>query len=324
VEGQVSPSDPFTAPQIRLIDVDVSSVGAVALGTCPVEITRVDVAGTATETVSCLAFQDFVVSGGTWTDLSSTYAYFFIDDYTIPIGVPAVTLSGVTLTGSPSSPDSVVQTVGTTVASVAIIDSTMTSFGRLVTMNSIAGATASVVDSTISNWSSTNPGAFYSYSSATIVIDHSTFSDGSRIVSDQLDSFTLRDSRVFDIQSVTASVDMYLASNITATGNSIENLAVVFDLEASSSNAGAASAYNLTGNNFIGTTDKVVRIVGTPNALTTRMDLDGSYFGAGIDTSGEIEALITDARTDVNPLDTVKGNTDYTGFVTAPLTLETP
>ena len=77
-------------------------------------------------------------------------------------------------------------------------------------------------------------------------------------------------------------------------------------------------------NRAIGTTGDVVNLHNNPSVYQTRLNLGGSFFGAGATTNAAIEALIVDPRTDASSTDSIKGNTDYTGFVTSPLTLAIP
>jgi hypothetical protein len=128
---------------------------------------------------------------------------------------------------------------------------------------------------------------------------------------------------------------------IDARNSTFRNLAVVFDLERSSTsrslvvranrfeNVGTvvttrsntndfAARYDLAGNDFAGAT----AVLGPIASGTVDFDFTNSFFGAT--DPAAIEAKINDNRADADLNDTIKGKSDYTGFLLAPPTLTAP
>jgi hypothetical protein len=79
-----------------------------------------------------------------------------------------------------------------------------------------------------------------------------------------------------------------------------------------------AGVYDLSGNDFSG----AANVLGTVNDGTANFDLTGSFFGTT--NRAAIEARIGDTRADVDPNDTIKGRSDYSGFLSAPPVLTAP
>jgi hypothetical protein len=79
-----------------------------------------------------------------------------------------------------------------------------------------------------------------------------------------------------------------------------------------------AGVYDLSGNDFSG----ALNVLGTVNDGTANFDLTGSFFGTT--DRAAIEGKIGDNRADADPNDTIKGRSDYTGFLSSPPTLTAP
>ncbi len=319
--GDFATNDPFTAPDVRFRDVSIANVTDVSRGVCPRELTRVDLDNVDLGAFDCNAAADFIVTGGTWTNLKSSQSMMRIDNFTTRIVDPAVTIDGLSLHGSTSNA-SAIEMRGV-VANLFVSNSTFEAFGRLVTATTTAG-TLNVADSTLRQFTDSNQGLFEVLGNSSVDVSHSLIQGGPHLVTFDCGSFTLRDSRVVDVPVPFNNLSTQAFDALTVNGSQFENAQDVFDIDSVSNNAGVALGYDLSGNNFIGTTDKVLRIRNTATALQTQYDLSGSFFGTGVDTNAEVEALITDPRTDASPSDQIVGKTDYSGFSTSALTLGTP
>lgn len=310
-DGQQA-AEEFAAPSISLTNSTVSSVVGIARGTCPAVIADTSVVFVNGDVLSCVAAGDVSIAR---SDFDDVRAFGNAVELTAYAGtVPTVFIEDSTFTGNVNLSPAFTTFVGNINFTRSVVDGWATSF-------SMAGTgQLTVIDSTARNFTTT---AFALASSNVTQVDRSTFDGGGTLAAATIGIFVMRDSLVTDVTTLFTALQLGQVVSFAFTGNEVRDASTVFDVNAFNGQVGIA-AWTLTGNNFIGTTANVVDVRGNTITMVTRIDLDGSFFGAGNDTIAEIQALIVDPRTDAAPGDTIEGNTDFTGFATSPLTLDLP
>lgn len=320
VTGELRSNDASSAPRISITDASFAHVTRVVGQVCPVAFDRVDVEE-AVGAVVASCFQDFSASDVSLTDMRSGFLFDLNTYDANQVGALAFDLARVDARMITSTPTGSLLRSSGILGSVALTDVSAAECAALLQNFSTAPAIITRADFADFDDAVTSNG--------TLNVADSSFARGNAFFAGDQSSapfVSVQSSRFTDVAIPFRGVWRPALTGLVVRDSQFERATLVLDIDEC---IGNARSLEMTGNNYIGTTGRVLRYVstcrgGTPNPIfNTAFDLNGNFWG--VTTAPEIEALIEDNfRVDVDPDDTVDGRTDYTGFSTTPLALTLP
>ena len=320
VTGELRSGDSASAPRISITDASFANVNRVVASVCPVAFDRVDVED-ATDAVVASCFEDFSASDVTLDDMRSGTLFALTTYDQSQVSAPAVALARVDARMISPTPTGTLLSTNGSFGSIALTDVSCSFCLGLLGNASTASAVITRADVADFDVAVTSNG--------TLNVADSSFARGNAFFAGEQSSapfVKLQSSRFTDVAIPFRGFWRVGLAGLLVGGSQFEGASVVLDVDEC---IGNARALEMTNNNFVGTTSRVLRYRSTcrgggPSPVfQTGFDLSGNFWG--VTTAPEIEALIEDNfRVDANPADTVDGRTDYTGFSTTPLALTLP
>jgi hypothetical protein len=307
---------PANAPSYSIVELDVEDSTFVYTGLCPNLTTNLDTLRNVA-VAACGASAGVTFRGGNWLQTRGGNVTAWVHLATQTGGsLIQPTLENIIATGSATSREVFVQTDGNAVdLSLNGID--VSEVASVVAQN---GNQRTFIDgSIVRNY---NLAVSANNGNSSLFIADSAFENGTRILQTNINVFSMISSRVSNATSVVLLLPRVFQV-MEARDSQFENVAVVFDLDNSSTGVSEAATFSFTGNNYIGPTTRVMRLRGAAATnLTTNIDMRGNHWGTA--DRNAILALIEDPRADADPLDDIVGRTDFSGFLASPLTQNTP
>ncbi len=303
-------------PTYSLTNIDVTETSAVVSGVCPNSLTglsadRIDTlyncAGTASIELSDVSITGF--------NSAPTGSWMSIDD--LPgATVPQLTVRGLDGVGNPTNRRrflALAQGTGT----VTFEDVSLSNVDRLVQLAS--GTQTFNAD----GLSVDNFGTLIDMGNDDVVnISDAILTQGARLLDGALGRSTWTGVRTVGVTNPFRATTVSQVVQLDVNASQFEGATTVFEF-AQNFNAAGATTFNLSGNNFIGTTGRVLTATGNGiNSIGTTYDLRGSHFDTA--DRSTILTLIEDNRTDANPNDDIDGRSDFSNFSAQPLSLVLP
>lgn len=340
IHGELVPNDLASAPQFSVTNTTVTASTHGIRGVCPsifADNTMTDVVAPfsqahCAESLTILRSDFDRIGNPAQTNGSNA---FFLGTYASGPESIIVTFDQSTLSRGFGSPGDAafVQKGQSEVALVVVRDSSIDNFQFVTEYEADQGDSNAystrIERSLITNFFSIlDTGSFFPTS---LEIVQSELRNGDELMNagNQARALVVTDSRLVDVAIPLDDVDLDQVFTIAITGSQIENALTVFHLDMSSPAFDSVFNIDLSGNNFLGTVNEVLKFRqgttffagGTSSRnVTANIDMTGCHFGAAA-TAAQIEAEILDPQADASGADTIKGRTSYTGFSTTPLTL---
>ena len=315
-----------TAPSTSIRDATLTEVTTVFRGICPATFDRVDTDGARWIAQRSFCTGSFEMSNSTFVDVGARdddEALIQLDSYTETGANLQALFDNVTIDkGYGTRRGDLISVFDSNFGTAIITGGVFYDFRRLVSLgvwNSGFTFQIDVNNSAADNFEqivNTFSGDRYS----TVLLDRNVFVNGDRVVADFSNGTTMAisNNRLEDLTRVFLDLRLGTAvTDLTFTGNHVENVGTVFDCYAYGS-SGQTHTPVLSGNNFINVATWLVDLYG--NNLTTQtvqIDLTGNHFGT-TDTAA-IEAKNNDPQADGGAQ--MVGLTDYSGFLASPLPL---
>lgn len=304
-------------PTFDLRETTFRESNTVASGVCPPLVTDLTVEN-CFEVYTCRMSEPTEVDGAVLDNISQPNAgWFSLDDSPGSI-TPSFTARDVTGIGNPTNRRQFVSTQFGT-GRVELVNITLDDVSTVV---ETSAASQSIEVSGIDLTTFTT--AFVMGDDEILSISDSVFRSGAGLVDNNLGRITMTRSRTVAVTTPFRDTAVSNTVSLDITGNQFEDAGVVFDFGQGFANAGAAG-FTLTGNNFLRTTTRVLRLTGgQANSLVGRWDLGGSHFGVA--SRAAVLPFIEDPRTD-SPADANDdniGRTSFVGFSSTPLNLVVP
>ena len=303
-------------PSFELTNVTVAHTPTVASGGCPGIINGLQ-ADVVDEVYNCRMGNSVELRNAAISNINGNTSWFNLDDATGSV-TPSFLMDDVTATGNPANRrGAVFAQFGT--GRVTLRDTALSNTETAVTLQG-ATQTAEVTGSRFVNFVT----AFSIGNDDEVDVADSLFQQGTTFLLANLGRTAITRSRfvgvtrIFDDGNLTGNVA------IDVTANQFEGSDVVFAFSQVSNGSGPTQ-YVFSGNNFIGTTQRVLRFTGgAANTIATIFDLSGSHFGAA--DRETVVTLVEDVRTDApaDPDDDNEGRTLFAGFSATPLPLVLP
>jgi len=293
-------------------------MGHVVTGICPTLVSGLNV-DTADEAYVCRGTTEVQLNDAVFTAMNSAPggAMFVFDDLTGSVA-PSFVLNDVALAGNPANRRPFLQMEFGT-GRVALNDVTVDQTTNALVLNAV-NQPAEVNGLIVRDFTT----AFVISNDDSLDVADSRFERGTRLIEFNFGRSAFTRIRAVNVTTPFLDTSLTGTVGLDVTASAFEGANVVFDF---SQNAIGSSPlrFDLTGNNFTGTTQRVLRFVGgEANTIATTIDLAGSFFGSG--DRATVVGLIEDVRTDTpnNANDDNIGRTNFAGFVASPLPLVLP
>ncbi len=320
--------DPNTAPDIHLSDVIATDVEVFVQGVCPRTMTGLAVERATQPMKAAFCADSFTLASSTFLSVgntSSNHRLFELDTYPGVATSLQVLVDGVVVDrGVGTRANTVVHLESSDFTSLIVRDSDFYDVRALYEMDLADTApayTVSLEGISVENFQYIH-GTLYEEPDS-ISVDGSLFTNGFTIfeTSRQGRQMSFTNNRTLDVEY--AFRDMRFSTDfalLTATGNQFENATRVFWFRPEGT-SGTDYQPTLTGNNFVGTVDAVMR-VDLNSGRTLSADMTGNWWGTA--DASAIRALITDPQTPTGAPAYEQGRTNFTGYASTALGLSTP
>lgn len=308
---------PANSPVYDVVELDVEDSSFVFTGLCPSLIANLDVLRNVA-VADCGASGEILFDGGNWLETRGGGATSMVHLLTQTGGtLIEPTIQNVVATGVSTGRKIFFNPESSAAPDSSLINVDVQEVSTLV--NHTGGNQRTFIDGSrlrfFGNAVTSNSG------SSDVIITNSAFEDGTRILSANIQVFTMDGSRATRVTKVIETLPRSYQT-IAVTNSRIEGATTVFDFNQTANGVGPATAL-LSGNNFLGTTNRVLLLRGAAFAsLTTAFDMRNNHFDTA--DRATILTLVEDPRSDVDANDDIEGRTDFSLFSATPLPLSTP